>query len=74
MIFIEVSQTYPDIDEKLLLKFLKLALSLSFEIKSGNIEPVIFSRLNSDSDYTSQIYGYALTHSKEEPIVEFNNK
>lgn len=74
VIFDEVRKIYPHIDKTLLLKFLKLTLSLSFEIKSGNIRPEIFSKLNSDSDYTSQIYGYALLQSKEEPIVEFDDK
>jgi hypothetical protein len=75
VIYNEITTTYPNIGKDIIVSLLVLTLALSFETKSGTINPKVFSELNSNSDYTSVIYGYALTKSKEdEPIVKFNNK
>lgn len=67
---------FPELTDKTVIQTLLIfTLALSFETKSGNINPRVFRELKSSSDYISEIYGLLLTkENTDSPIIAFNNK
>lgn len=74
-IYTNVVKEFSSINNSIILTLMIFTIALSLEIKSGNMESKVFSSIETNNDYLSEIFGEIISHSDtKSPIVLFHNK